>query len=201
MKRNSILLFAAAALFAVSCSDAESTEENTAEEVSYTADVANSTINWRGAENDEHFHTGTIKLKEGSLTMKGDELISGSFTVDMNSISAATEGYPAEKMAYLNAHLKDTAFFFTADHPEVMVEALSYKEGKMNAKFTILGVELEQEVPVTITQDDKGAAIAGKFTLDISKTKMPYLSEKNEGGGPALKPGLEFEIDLKLNKK
>lgn len=201
MKRKNILLFAFAALFAVSCGQSESTEENTAEEVTYSVDASNSTINWRGAENAEHFHVGTVALKDGSLTMKGDELVSGSFTVDMNSITSATEGYPAEKLAYLNSHLKDTAFFFVSDFPEVTVDAMAYNDGKLNAKFSILGTEIEQEVPVTIKHDEKGASIVGKFKLNIAGTKMPYLSEKNEEtGAPSLNPELEFDIDIKLKK-
>jgi polyisoprenoid-binding protein YceI len=199
MKKNSILLFAAAALFTVSCG--ESTTEETIEEVSYSADVKSSTISWRGAENDEHFHTGTISLKEGSLTMKGDEVVSGTFTVDMKTINAKTEGYPAEKMAYLNSHLADTAFFFVSDFPEVSVDILSYSKGKMKARFSILGSELEQDIAVTLKQDDKGASIVGKFKLNIETLNMPYLNEKNEETAkPALMPELEFDINLVLKK-
>ncbi len=200
MKRTSMLLFAAAALFMVSCGG-ENTEETTVEEVSYTADASASTISWKGEENEQHFHVGSIKLKEGSLTMKGDELVSGSFVVDMNSINSSTEGYPAEKLAYLNSHLMDTAFFFVAEHPEVKVDLNSYADGKLNATFHLLGTEITQDAPVTIEQDENGAVIKGKFGLDISSTTMPYLKEVNEEtGGPALKPELQFEVNIVLKK-
>lgn len=200
MKKKSILLFVGASLFLASCGG-ENTPDETVEEVAYSADVKGSTINWRGAENAEHFHTGTIALKSGTLTLKGEEVVAGQFVVDMNSISANTEGYPAEKLAYLNSHLTDTAFFFVSDFPEVTVDVLSYSMGKMKARFSLLGSELEQEVPVKITSDEKEAAITGKFKLNIESLNMPYLKEVNEETGkPALMPELEFDLNIVLKK-
>lgn len=196
-----MLLFASIALFAASCGGDTNEEQAVIEEVTFTADPEASVINWRGGENEQHFHVGTIKLKDGSITMKGDELVNGNFTVDMSTINSSTEGYPAEKLAYLNNHLKDTAFFFVSDFPEVTVDLGTYNDGKVNATFNILGSEISQEVPVTISSDEKEASIKGKFTLDISKSKIQYLSKVNEETGmPALKPELEFDIDIKLKK-
>jgi len=201
MRKTSMLLFASIALLSVACSDGSSEEQNEVEAVSYTADTETSTINWRGGENDQHFHVGTVNLKDGMITMKGDELVDGNFTVDMSTITSSTEGYPAEKLAYLNNHLKDTAFFFVSDFPEVTVKLNSYKEGTLNATFNILGNELTQDVPVAISSDEKGASIKGKFNLDITNSKLPYLSTVNEETGkPALQPELEFDIDIQLKK-
>jgi hypothetical protein len=195
--KKTMLLFAVAGLMA-SCGTKE--EEKVADTV-LSADTKASTIEWRGAENEEHFHVGVISLKEGSLTMNGDSLVSGRFVVDMGSIEAKTEGYPAEKMAYLSTHLKDTAFFFIAENPEVSVDIHSYADGKMKATFNVLGVAIEQEVPVKLTTTDKGASITGDFKLDISSTNMPYAQEINpETGKPSLMPELEFKINLVLNK-
>lgn len=195
--KKTMLFFAVAGLLAA-CGTKE--EEKVADHV-LTADTKASTIEWKGAENAEHFHVGVISLKEGSLTMNGDSLVGGRFVVDMASIEAKTEGYPAEKLAYLGTHLKDTAFFFVAENPEVSVDVHSYTDGKMKATFNILGVAIEQEVPVKLTSDDKGATISGDFKIDISSTNMPYTKEINpETGKPSLIPELEFKINLVLKK-
>lgn len=195
--KKTMLFFAVAGILA-SCGTKE--EEKVADHV-LTADTKASTIEWRGAENAEHFHVGVISLKEGSLTMNGDSLVGGRFVVDMSSIEAKTEGYPAEKLAYLTSHLKDTAFFFVAENPEVSVDIHSYANGKMKATFNILGAAIEQEVLVKLTADEKGATIVGDFKLDVSSTSMPYAKEINpETGKPALMPELEFKINLVLKK-
>jgi hypothetical protein len=199
MKLINVFMTGAIAVSLAACGSKESEEK--VEDVVYSADIKASTIEWRGEENAEHFHQGTVALKEGSLTMNGEELVSGRFVVDMSTITPKTEGYPAAKLDYLSTHLKDTAFFFVAEHPEVSVDINSYSNGKLSATFNILGQSIEQEVPVKITHDEKGATIKGEFKLDISKTNMPYAKEINpETNKPALVPELGFKIDLVLKK-
>lgn len=193
------MLMAAFTGVLLSCGNNETEEK--VEDVSYTADVKASTIEWKGEENAEHFHVGTVNLKEGNLVMNGDSIVSGKFIVDMSTITPTTEGYPAEKLAYLSTHLKDTAFFFVAQNPEVSVDVHSYSNGKMKATFNILGGTVDAEVPVKLTSDDKGATITGDFKLDISKVNMPYSKEINpETNKPALVPELGFKINLVLKK-
>ena len=48
-------------------------------------DVTNSTITWKGYK-PTGSHTGTIMLQSGTLEMDGENLIGGTFTVDMTSI-------------------------------------------------------------------------------------------------------------------
>ncbi len=197
MKLKNMFLFIAGTALLASCG----TQNEEIESVTYSVDVKESTINWRGAENEQHFHTGTVSFAEGSLTMTGEEVTGGTFVVDMNTIVANTEGYPAAKLEYLTSHLKDADFFMVSENPKVMVDVKSYKDGKMQAVFTILGTTIEQEVPVTLTTDEKGATLAGKFKLDISSTSMPYAKEINEETGkPSLQPELEFDMNIVLKK-
>jgi polyisoprenoid-binding protein YceI len=199
MKLMNLMMAVAAVGTLASCGG--NTEEQEVAEVTFSANTKASVIEWKGAENDEHFHVGTISLSEGSITMKGEELTGGKFVVDMNSIVPTTEGYPAEKLDYLASHLKDTAFFFVSDFPQVTVDVHSYADGKMKATFNLLGAAIEQEVPVKLTQTNDEVSIKGAFKLDVSSAKMPYAQGINEETGkPALKPELEFNIDLKLKK-
>lgn len=199
MKILNLIIATAAVGMLASCGN--QTEEAEVTETTYTADTKASVINWKGGENDQHFHVGTISLSEGTITMKGEEVTGGHFVVDMSSINATTEGYPKEKLDYLTAHLKDTAFFFVSDFPQVTVDVEGYKDGKMNATFNILGTKITQEVPVKLTSNESSVEIKGAFKLDISSTSMPYAKGINEETGkPALQPELEFDIDLKLKK-
>ena len=203
MKKASVLFLAMAAvgLTAVSCSSNEETEEETVEKVVYTIDASASTLKWHGEENENHFHDGVIQVTEGTLTMEGDKFVSGEFTIDPKTIKGQTEGYPQEKMDYLSMHLQDTAFLFVAEYPTIKVTADSYENGNLSATINVRGVDLKAVMPVAIKTTEDGATMTGEFTVNFSPVGMPYLEMKNEEGQPAAKSGIEFKMDLKLNKK
>jgi hypothetical protein len=197
MKLKNIFLMMAGSALIASCGS--KAEEVTTETFSVVVDE--STINWRGAENEQHFHTGTVSFAEGSLMMTGDEVTGGTFLVDMNTIVANTEGYPEAKLEYLTSHLKDTDFFLVKDNPKVTVDVKSFKDGKLQASFNVLGTVIEQDVPVTLTKEENSITIKGNFKLDISSTSMPYAKEMNEETGkPSLQPELEFDMNIVLKK-
>lgn len=203
MKKASVLFLAMAAvgLTAVSCSSNEEEEEEKVEKVVYTLDASASTLQWHGEENENHFHDGVIQVTEGTLTMEGDELVSGEFTIDPKSIQGQTEGYPEEKLAYLSGHLQDTAFLFVAEYPTIKVTTQSYKDGNLTATINVRGVDLTAVMPVEIKTTEDGATMTGDFAVNFSPVGMPYLEMKNEEGQPAAKSSIQFKMDLKLNKK
>ncbi|TDM00419.1 MAG: YceI family protein [Flavobacteriaceae bacterium] len=61
-------------------------------------------------------HSGTIKLKKGTLIFRGKSIAGGNFTVDMTSINATD--LQGENQQNLNAHLKDKDFFGVKEFPE-----------------------------------------------------------------------------------
>lgn len=79
-----------------------------------TVDTKSSFINWTGKK-VVGSHTGTIKLKDGSLTFTDGKLTGGSFAIDMASMeNTDMKGGGAAK---LMGHLKSDDFFGTATHP------------------------------------------------------------------------------------
>lgn len=191
MKKVSLFALALIGLTFASCS---------VEPVTYTLEE-NSTLTWHGEEHAEHFHNGTLAITSGSLTMEGDKVTDGSFVIDMNSLKATTEGLPTEKVAYLEGHLKSDEFFNTAKYGEANVKVNGYENGKLNTTITVLGVELTNDIPVSLKQTENSVEIKGEFSMDISGTKMPYLEKKNEETGEAaLNPNLQFTLDIKLKK-
>jgi polyisoprenoid-binding protein YceI len=77
-------------------------------------DASKSTITWIGKKVTGQ-HSGTINLKEGSLTFKGKKLTGGSFVVNMTSLN--TTDLSGEYQEKLNSHLKDDDFFGTEKYP------------------------------------------------------------------------------------
>ena len=79
-----------------------------------TVDTKSSFIDWTGKK-VVGAHSGTIKLKSGSLTFAEGKLTGGSFEIDMESMeNTDMQGGGAAK---LMGHLKSDDFFGTATYP------------------------------------------------------------------------------------
>ena len=196
---------AATALFTVSCSSPEKVEEEVVE-INYSLDKENSTIKWMGMMSPEYFHTGTVSLTEGSITMTNGELTSGSFVVDMSTIT--NTDLVEEKGNYLEGHLMGTMvdedhpenmFFQVPKYPTVKVTLGEYKDGMLTTTLDILGQKVTQDVKANITTDDNGAKITGKFKFDFTPLNIPGL-QANPDTGEGISPMVEFDINIVLTK-
>ena len=203
MKKLNLVLVAAVAGILVSCGGAE---ETVVETTTYKLDKANSSLVWAASMSPEYGHTGTVDITEGKIEMVGDSLKSGSFTIDMNSIKSTDLEEP--KAGYLNAHLMGTApdedhpadlFFNTPKYPTVVVTLGEYSNGKLNITLDILDKKLTQEVPVTLTSDEKGATIKGDFALDFTSLNIPGL-QPNPEDGSGINPAIDFKLNVALKK-
>jgi polyisoprenoid-binding protein YceI len=70
-----------------------------------TIDTENSRVEWIGKKLVGQ-HEGLINIKEGSLELKDDQLVGGSFTLDMKSITCTDledEGYNQKLVGHLNS--------------------------------------------------------------------------------------------------
>lgn len=207
MKKIGILFMAATALTVASCSSSdEATEDEVkVEAVTYKLDAANSSITWKGQMSADYGHSGTVQMSEGSITMEGEELTSGSFTVDMNTIDDTS--LEAPKSDYLSGHLMGTMvdedhpvdlFFNVPKFPNVEVTLGDYKDGNLAIKLNILGQSLEQNVAVTLSADDNGASIKGSFSLDLESLGIPGFQANEDGS--QISPTIEFDLNVAMTK-
>lgn len=199
-------MLASMAFIAVSCSSSEEEQDAAVEEVSYSLDKEASSLKWMGSMSPEYGHEGTVSISEGSLTMKGDELVEGKFTIDMTSIK--NTDLEAPKSDFLVAHLTGTApdeehpadlFFNVPKYPTVGVKLNSYKDGKLNVTLTIVGKELTQDIAVKITSDDKGASIKGDFGINMDPLGIMGF-QKNPEDGSQIGPEIKFSLNVALKK-
>lgn len=181
-----------------SCSDdssGEATQEAQAEskEIELTADTEKSNIQWTDGEGE---HTGYLKLSEGSVKVKGESIVGGNLTVDMNSVSLDMEGASAEKLL---SHLKNEDFFNVEKFSTANVSFGELKDGKLSTTITFLGVSMTQDVPVTTKVGVDDVSITGTFGFDFMESKMPYITpdDKGEVGAPSV---VDFKIDLSFKK-
>jgi len=110
------------------------------------------------------------------------------------------------KSEYLAGHLMGTMvdedhpqnmFFNTPEFPTVEVKLGEYKDGNLSTTLMILGSEITQDVPVTISSDENGASINGKFSMNFASLSMPGLAPSEHG---SILPDFEFDLNLVLTK-
>ena len=166
----------------------------------YSIDKETSTLGWKGGKNDSYFHTVAVKFSEGMLTMEHGAIVSGSFTVDLTTINCTDVNLPKAKQEGLTKHLKDVDFFNVAKFATSKVTIGAYKDGKLTTTINVLGVDIKQDIPVTVVSDEKGVTITGKFDVDFSAAKIPGV-QPQEGDKENIKPVFSFDLNLVLKAK
>lgn len=146
-------------------------------------DTTQSFVNWKGFKpGGSHF--GTVSLKSGELFIEGDQLVSGSFVLDMNSIDAKDLTAETGK-AQLEGHLKSPDFFDVAQFPEgkftiTNVEALSGSEQthRISGNLELKGIEKNISFDAKVSKaNDSYKANTITFTIDRTQWGVNYQSK------------------------
>lgn len=187
------LLAVAIVLFAVSCNtatknkvegtDAQAAASGTGEQLAVI--VSSSSIQWKGSKVGGE-HVGTIALKNGNLAINGEEVASGSFVIDMNSI--VDNDLPTQVLKdQLTNHLKSADFFDVATYPEstftiTKVEKAANATDSVN--YNVSGNLKLKDVEKNITfgakvtkEGDAYKAVTVPFTIDRTQWNVKYGSK------------------------
>ncbi len=165
MKKCRFLVLGVIALFAMNVSAQK-----------HIVDAKASKITWLG-EKIGGEHKGTIVLKSGEFTEKGNKIVSGNFVMDMTSIKDTDlddEGYRTK----LEGHLKSDDFFGVEKHPTanlIITSSEPFKGGKAKVKgdLTIKG----KTNPIEFEVVRSGKSYKGKLVVDRSKYDVRYGSK------------------------
>lgn len=142
---------------------------------SQTVDIQKSEIKWIGKKVGGE-HSGKVALKSASIVVAADKITSGTFIIDMNSISC-TDLTDAEYNAKLVGHLKSEDFFGVQKYPEAKLVVTSSTPFK-NGKAQITGSLTIKSTTETITfsvQRTSGGYFAN-IIIDRSKFDIRYGS-------------------------
>ncbi len=150
-----------------------------------TKKVVASDIHWWGykiAKSEASSHDGTLKLKSGSVVMKGNKIASGTFVFDMTTIN--TEDLTGDYQAKLNAHLKDGDFFEVEKFPTATFTITSVKENKdkmynslVSGNLTAKGKTSVVSFPAKIAYSKRVLTlVSNKFSFDRQKFDITYQS-------------------------
>ena len=149
---------------------------NGAKPVTYTVDVAKSTITWVGKK-VAGSHNGTIALKSGSLDVNGKHVTGGTFVMDMTAIK------DADGSDKLEGHLKADDFFGAEKFPTSTFTIKKVAGNGTNimvtGDLTVKGVTNTITFPATLTwnADKTVSATAEKITVDRTKFGIQYRSK------------------------
>jgi polyisoprenoid-binding protein YceI len=147
--------------------------------------VVASDVHWWGykvAKSEASSHDGTVKVKSGDMVMKGNNLVGGSFVLDMTSINATD--LTGEYQQKLNGHLKNGDFFEVEKFPTASFKITSVKKNSdkiynslVTGNLTVKGKTNTITFPAKIAYS-KGVVslVSEKFSFDRQKFDVAYKS-------------------------
>ena len=109
-------------------------------------------------------------MKSASIDEKDGQINSGTFVMDMNTISC--DDLQGEWMDKLIGHLKNDDFFGVNKHPTSTLSIKHGMNGKLTGDLTIKGVSQ----PVTVSYKQSGKNFNGTLKFDRTKYGIRYGS-------------------------
>lgn len=178
----SLVLATAFLLASCNSKNAETAEEtavdSTAIENVYTINTdASSKVEWKGEMLKMYSHTGTLSLKEGSLTTKGGAISAGTFVVDLTTITPTDSNYDNKDRtsAKLVGHLSSPDFFDVATYPTATFVINSVNGNEATGTLTIRGKSNEETLKnIVLTETDGTVTATGTINFDRQKFDVAY---------------------------
>ena len=168
---------------------------------SYTANLEQSNIRWYGEELTGKTHFGNLSFKDANITVQDGVITSGSFVVDMTSLSV--EDLSGGGKARLEGHLKSDDFFSVEKHSVAnlkITQKAKVEKGvqTLYGDLTIKGIK--HPVEFTMTLSDKNAAIAA-LTFDRSQYDVRFRSGSffENLGDKLILDDIRMEVKLQWN--
>jgi polyisoprenoid-binding protein YceI len=162
-------------------------------------DTKKSSIEWEGKKVGGK-HNGMIQLESGYLEMQDGKMVSGSFMVDMTSITnldLKNEGSNQK----LVGHLKSDDFFGVETYPTakfVLSESSEFVNGKASVSGEITIKGKTEKISFDVMKD--GDAYSAQVEIDRSKFDVRYGSKSffNNLGDKAINDIFTLQIKLML---
>lgn len=178
--------------------DEKSTEE-TAQVMDLTVNPATSNVVWSGNVLGVYTHSGTVAVTNGILVVEGEKVKSGSFVVDLTSMTPTDDNYNPEEgksKDKLVEHLSSPDFFMVDSFPTASFEVISHdiENNTLTGNLTIRGKTNEETVKeVTLDLTEKTAS--GKLTFDRKKYDVAFTHPAED---IVISDDVELGINLKM---
>jgi polyisoprenoid-binding protein YceI len=218
----SALAFAFATLSLTACDNAPKgdeaavTEEQTAAKTenaggSFAVDSSASSVRFTGNGVGKN-HPGKFKVTEGSVSVTGEQVTAGNFTIDINSMDMEEEGEHIDgklRPHLLNADFFDAEKYKTAKFEITKVEpytangdnksVVNGANYNVSGNLTLKDVTKNVTFPAKIDVDANSVKAKANFDIDRRQWNMAYGNDKNLGD-KFISETVNIELDLKANK-
>ena len=138
-----------------------------------------STVGWKAAKvKGEHW--GKVKISSANLDYQNGRITSGSFEIDMTSITVE-DIQDANSNQRLVGHLKSDDFFSVEKHKKstfTITEAKTSngKDYEIKGNLVIKGISNPVTFPAQVTEEGNKVIATGKITFDRTKYDIKYRS-------------------------
>ncbi|MCK8481583.1 YceI family protein [Psychroserpens algicola] len=193
-------------------SDAEAAAVSESTSQKYTVNVSESAIHWKGFK-PTGTHTGTINLDNGIFKTDDGKLQSGTFLIDMKSITV-TDLESGNGKESLEAHLMGTVegkegdFFNVTKFPTAAfeitgTESIAAGKTRLSGNLSMVGQKHNISFPVTITNENDMMTIeSDSFTIDRTTWGINFKSKSvfDNIGEKFINDDMELKIIVKAKK-
>lgn len=190
----------------VNATEAQESATATEGAKTYAADVAASTVNWKGGKTfddinkPEEGHWGIVKLKEGTVTANNGVLEAGNFVADFSTFESKDLDADPENKAKLDGHLKSPDFLDVEKYPTGKFEITGVKaieggdynseiSGNLDFRGTPKNVTFKANV---IVADDVVTIKSEEFAINRKDFGITFAG----GGGSIIKDEVLLQVDL-----
>jgi polyisoprenoid-binding protein YceI len=186
MKKLNLLLsvLLMGSLFTSCGSDQKPMEETTTDPMamestySVNLDTAFSYVIYGGTMVGVYTHTGKLAFQQGELSVKGNEVTGGSFTVDMTNMYPTDDNYDAKKgktREKLVGHLSSADFFDVQNFPTASFTITSVNGNEATGILTVRGKGNEETVKnIVVSHDGDMVKATGELTFDRKKYDVMF---------------------------
>lgn len=167
----------------------------------YAVNTATTSLKWSSERIVGNAHTGTVPVAGGEVVLVDNNLVSGSFEIDLTKIT--DEGNNERLLKHLSSDdFFNTAVYPTASLTVTSVEALPAADNfTVTADLKIKGKSNQITFPAEIKRDGDSVVAAAKFSIDRTKWGIVYDSGTivSSIGDRAIRDNIDFELNLVLN--
>jgi polyisoprenoid-binding protein YceI len=170
--------------------------------VDYRVDTGSSVVIWNGYQVTGK-HSGTVKVRGGTIQMTDGVLTGGSFVMDMTTIRCID--LDTEWAVKLVALLKGEDFFSVVKFPTAKFVITNVTRLDTNGKYeitgnlTIKGITDEVTFEAKLDTQDRKVSAMGKMTIDRTHFNIQYGSNTFFDGLGDKAISDEFDLEISLS--
>ncbi|MCB0352758.1 MAG: YceI family protein [Bdellovibrionales bacterium] len=179
-----------------------------AQEQQFSINPSESVVIWTGKKLTGQ-HTGALLVQEGTVTVDEGRIVSGSFVMNMASIS----NRDIESQQYrtkLENHLKSDDFFNVSQFPTARFEIKKVVEEqngeqRLTGDLTVKNITHSISFPVKVEKNEGGYSARGKVILNRARWDIKYNSgsffDPNVLGDKLIYDDIEIEVEMTTEKQ